>query len=55
MVEETIRTIKDTECEADKAMKEADAACAEILEKADASAGRRSRSKSKRKCAVRNE
>ena len=40
MVEETIRTIKDTECEADKAMKEADAACAEILEKADASAGR---------------
>ena len=36
MVEETIRTIKDTECEADKAMKEADAACAEILEKADA-------------------
>ena len=37
MVEETIRTIKDTECEADKAMKEADAACAEILEKADAS------------------
>ena len=38
MVEETIRTIKDTECEADKAMKEADAACAEILE--NASAGR---------------
>ena len=38
MVEETIRTIKDTECEADKAMKEADAACAEILEKAEAEA-----------------
>ena len=35
MVEETIKTIKDTECEADKAIKEADAACAEILEKAD--------------------
>ena len=32
MVEETIRTIKDTECEADKAMKEAEAIAAVIAQ-----------------------
>ena len=38
MVEETIRTIKETENEAEGIIKKADAACTEILEKARAEA-----------------
>ena len=38
MVEETIRTIKETENEAEGIIKKADAACTEILEKAKAEA-----------------
>ncbi len=38
MVEETIRTIKETENEAEEIIKKADAACTEILEKAKAEA-----------------
>ena len=39
MVEETIKTIKETEMEAEKIIKEAAQESAEILEKAAASAG----------------
>lgn len=34
MVEETIKTIKETENEADEIIRKADATCTEILEKA---------------------
>ena len=40
MVEETIKTIKETENEADEIIRKADATCTEILEKAAREAGR---------------
>ena len=52
MVEETIKTIKETESEAEEILKAADVTCTSILEKAAASAELKKAAQAKEKEAI---